>query len=169
MSDKHRRYFLKAREANVLLDGVSKRLKVDLRQVVKARVNVEVVEAGFAEIYLINGKPVLAKTEEGVFPTLVFSEFLASAPKIVVDMGAIPHVCNGANVMAPGIRSVEGEFVRGDFVVVVDERHGKPVALGEIMYDADEAKRAKQGIIVKNVHFVSDRTWNFIKKLETMI
>lgn len=167
MSDKHRRYFLKAREADALLDEASKKLKVDLRQMFKAGVNVELLEAEFAKIYLKNGEPFLVKTGDKVFPTLVFSEFLDSAPRVVVDMGAVPHVCNGANVMAPGIRRFEGEFRKGDFVAIVDEKHGKPIALGEIMYDAEEVENVKQGVIVQNVHFVGDKTWNFLKKFET--
>jgi PUA domain protein len=80
-------------------------------------------------------------------------------------MGAVPYVCNGADIMAPGIVRVEGEFSKGDIVLVVDEKHGKPLALGEILYDAAEARNIKQGVIVKNVHYVSDKIWNFAKTL----
>jgi len=165
MPEKFRRHFLKAREAEALLNKASERLVV-LRRIVNAEVDVELIQTEFAEIYLINGKPILAKFEGNVFPTLVFNEFLASSPKVFIDMGAIPHVCNGANVMAPGITHFDGEFKKGDFVLVVDERHGKPIAIGEIVYDVDAAKAATQGVVVKNVHFVGDRIWNFLKQLE---
>jgi len=169
MPEKFRRYFLKSREAVALLSKVSEKLKINLEQIFKAKVNVELVETEFAEIFLINGMPLLAKAGEDVFPTLVFSEFLALAPRVVVDMGAVPHVCNGANVMAPGIRGFEGEFGRGDFVLVVDERHGKPIAVGEAMYDLDEAKKVKQGVVVRNMHFVGDEIWSLIKELESKV
>ena len=68
-----------------------------------AKANVEVVESDVGEIYLIDGKPVLYKTDKVILPTLLFAEFNSKAPKIVVDMGAIPYVCKGATVMAPGI------------------------------------------------------------------
>ena len=45
-------------------------------------------------------------------------------------MGAIPYVCKGATVMAPGIVRVEGEFGKGDLVLIVDMKHGKALALG---------------------------------------
>jgi PUA domain protein len=165
MPEKYRRYFLKDKEAKLLLNKASERIGVDLKQILSPKVNVELIETEFAEIYLFNGKPFLAKTEEEIFPTLVFSEFLNSAPKVVVDMGAIPHVCNGADVMAPGILRFERRFGRDDFVLVVDEKHGKPLAVGEALFDIDEAEKAKQGVVVKNVHFVGDRIWNFVKKL----
>ncbi|MEM3673458.1 MAG: DUF1947 domain-containing protein [Candidatus Bathyarchaeia archaeon] len=165
MTQKYRRHFLKGKDAKAVLREVSERLKVNLEEVFKAKLNVEVVETEFAEIFLIKGKPLLAKTEEKLFPTLICNEFFSLAPKVVVDMGAVPHICNGANVMAPGIVGLDGEFRKGDYVLILDERHRKPIAIGEILYDAVEAKNVKQGVVVKNMHFVGDKIWNFIRKL----
>ena len=165
MPEKFRRHFLKAKDAKALLKKASEKLKVNLEQIFKAKATVELVQTEFAEIYLINGKPSLVKIED-VFPTLVFNEFLALSPKVVVNMGAVPHICNGANIMAPGITRFEGEFRKGDFVLVVDEKYGKPIAVGEIIYDVDVAKKATHGIVVRNIHFVGDKIWNFIKQLE---
>ncbi|MGA2768820.1 MAG: DUF1947 domain-containing protein [Candidatus Bathyarchaeia archaeon] len=167
MSGKHRRYFLKARESKELLDKASKRLRIDLEQILKDRVNVEVVQTESIEIFLINGKPVLAKTGENIYPTLTFKEFLDQAPKVTVDMGAVPYICKGANVMAPGIRQFRGEFQKGDLVLITDEKHGKTIALGEALYDTEQAKNTKQGIIIKNTHYVGDKTWNQLKQLAT--
>jgi len=164
MFEKYRRHFLKAKEAKLVLERASEKLKVDLEQIFKAKANVELVETEFADILLINGKPTLVKAGGGIFPTLVFNEFLALAPKVVVDMGAVPHVCSGANIMAPGIVRFDGEFGKGDFVIVVDEKHGKPIAVGEILYDVETVKKVSQGVVVRNIHFVGDRIWNFIKK-----
>jgi PUA domain protein len=165
MPEKYKRYFLKTREAKLLLNKASERVKLDLEQFFTAKAKVELVKTEFAEIYLFNSKPLLAKTGENVFPTLVFNEFLNSAPKVVVDMGAVPHVCNGANVMAPGVVRFEGEFRRGELVLVVDEKHRKPLAIGETMYDAEEMKNVKQGVVVKNIHYVGNHVWELIKKL----
>jgi len=114
----------------------------------------------------LNGRPVLTKVGDKTVPTLVFDEFVAAAPKVVVDMGAVPHVCNGANVMAPGIVRYEGEFGRGDFVVIVDMKYAKPLAVGEALCDINEARGVKQGVVVNNVHFVGDRLWSFIKQMQ---
>jgi PUA-domain protein len=165
MPRKFRRHFLKTKEAEAFMKRASEKI-VALEQIVKAKADVELVQTEFAEIYLINGKPLLAKSGGNVFPTLVFSEFLASSPKVFIDMGAVPHVCNGANIMAPGITRFEGEFKKGDFVLVADERHGKSIAIGEIIYDADVAESVTQGVVVRNVHFVGDNVWSFIKKLD---
>jgi PUA-domain protein len=165
MPTKQRRYPLKTKEAKQILESATTTLKIDLEALFGAKTNVEVVESDAGEIYLIGGKPVLFKAENRVLPTLLFSEFTAKAPKIVVDMGAIPYVCKGATVMAPGIVRVEGEFVTGDLVMVVDVKHGKTLAVGESLMDAATAKATKKGPVIKTLHYVSDKVWDAIKTL----
>jgi PUA-domain protein len=165
VSRKHRRYSLKSKEAKILLNKASEKLKINIGTLKDAKASIEVIEIDYGEVFLINGKPLLFRTGEDVFPTLFFKEISALLPTVVVDMGAVPYVCNGADVMAPGIVRTEGEFSKGDMVLVVDEKHGKPIALGEVLYDAENAERIKKGAVVKNIHFVSDKIWNFAKAL----
>jgi PUA-domain protein len=165
MPTKQRRYPLKAKEAKQIVEEASKKLRLDMEVLFGAKANVEVVESDVGEIYLIEGKPVLYKAGDKVLPTLLFSEFTAKAPKIVVDMGAIPYVCKGATVMAPGIVRIEGEFGKGDLVLIVDMKHGKALALGESLLDAETAKNTKKGPVVKTMHYVSDKIWDYIKTL----
>jgi PUA-domain protein len=169
MAEKHRRYFLKARESKELLEEASKRLGIDLEQRLNGKVNVEVIQTESIEIFLIDGKPVLARTEGNLYPTLTFKEFIDHAPKVTVDMGAIPFVCKGANIMAPGIRGFKGEFQKGDLVIIIDEKHGKPIALGEILFDSEQAKNLKQGAVIRNIHYVGDKTWSLLKQTVTTI
>jgi len=167
MPTKQRRYPLKTKEAKQIIEEASQKLRIDLDALFGFKANVEVVESDVGEIYLIAGKPVLYKVVDTILPTLLFGEFIAKAPKIVVDMGAIPYVCKGATVMAPGIVRIDGEFGKGDIVVVVDMKHGKALALGESLVDADTAKTTKKGPVVKTLHYVSDKVWDYIKTLAT--
>jgi PUA domain protein len=164
MPSKQRRYSLKSKEAKQVLSEASEKLKLDLDSMFGNKANVEVVESEVGQIYLIGGKPLLFKGDT-VLPMLTFNEFVAQAPKIVVDMGAVPYVCKGANVMAPGIRRVEGEFAKGNLVVIVDEKHGKALALGESMFDAATLRETKKGPVIKTLHYVSDKIWDFSKTL----
>jgi len=165
MPEKNRRYFLKTKESKALLRKASEKLKTDLGLIFKDKVNVEVFETESNEIFLINAKPVLVKAEEKIYPTLKFDEYFQTAPKVVVDMGAVPYVCNGANIMAPGIKRFEGQFAEKDIVIVVDDKHSRPIAIGEILYDADNAKNVSQGTVVKNLYYVGDKTWNLLKQI----
>jgi PUA domain protein len=165
MPNKQRRYPLKNKEAKQVLTEASANLKLNLEELFGSKATVEVVESEVGQIYLIEGKPILFKSENKILPTLCFAEYVARAPKIVVDMGAVPYVCKGATVMAPGIVRIEGEFGKGDLVVVVDIKHGKALGLGEALMDAETSRQTKKGPIVKTLHFVSDKIWNATKAL----
>jgi PUA domain protein len=165
MPGKQRRYTLKTKEARQVLTEASATTKLDLEALFGAKANVEVVESEEATLYLIGSKPLLYKAEDKVLPTLHFAEFTSKAPKIVVDMGAVPYVCKGATVMAPGIVRIEGEFGKSDLVVVVDIKHGKALGLGETLMDAETARQTKKGPIVKTLHWVSDKIWDCSKSI----
>lgn len=163
MPQKNRRYTLKTKESKQILTQVSEKLGLNIDSLVDAKANVEVVDADFGDLLLIDGKPLLFRTAEVVFPTLMAEAIVSRLPKVVVDMGAVRFVCNGADIMAPGVVRYEGEFEVGNVVVVVDEKHGKPLALGESLYSSAEARAVRQGPVVKSRHCVSDKIWNFAK------
>lgn len=165
MAQKYRRHALKSKDTKTILRKVSERLKIDLEATIGHKLNFEIAEADTAEIILIDGKPLLFKIGETVFPTLLFTEFIEHLPKIVVDMGAVPYVCKGADVMAPGVVKVEGEFRKGDIVVVVDMKYAKSLALGESLQDSEATRATKKGAIVKNLHYVSDKIWDLAKTI----
>jgi len=163
MPSKQRRYALKTKEARQIIADASETTKLDLEALFGAKVIVEVVEGDEATLYLIGGKPLLYKADNKTLPTLHFTEFVAKAPRIIVDMGAVPYVCKGATVMAPGIVRIDGEFGKGDLVVVADMKHGKALGLGETLMNAETARQTKKGPIVKTLHFVSDKIWDNAK------
>ena len=161
---KQRRYTLKTKEAKQILQQASKTLKLNL-EALFCKATLEVVDSEVGEIYLIAAKPLLYKTQEEILPTLHFTEYIANAPKIMVDMGAVPYVCKGATVMAPGIVRVEGEFSKGELVVVVDFKFGKALAVGKSFMDAEETRKTKKGPVVKTLHWVGDKIWDYTKTL----
>ena len=163
MSQKGRRYPLRAKEARAILNQASSRLQIDVGSMFESRISIEVVESEWTRIFLVNGRPLLFKNENILLPTLFFTEAIGKLSKIIVDMGAVPYVCKGADVMAPGIVRIEGEFGKGELVVVVDVKHGKPLSLGESLLDSTTARTVKQGVVIKNLHYVSDRFWQLIK------
>jgi PUA-domain protein len=165
MPTKQRRYPVKAKEAKQILEEAQQKLKFNLEELFGAKASVEVVESDVGLIYLVGGRAVLFRVGERLLPTLLFSEFAAKAPKIIVDMGAVPYVCKGATVMAPGIVRVEGEFGVGDLVLVADVKYGKALAVGESLLDAETSRQTKKGPVVKTLHYVGDKVWEYIKTL----
>lgn len=167
MPIKQRRYPLKMKESKQIIDEASLALKIELQPIFGEKTVMEVIESNVGEVYLIGGKPLLFKSDNRILPTLIFREFNAKAPKIIVDMGAIPYVCKGAMVMAPGIVRIEGDFKKGDLLLVSDVKHNKFLAVGESLIDSETARNTKKGPVVKTLHYVSDKVWDFIKTLDT--
>lgn len=65
---------------------------------------------------------------------------LQTRGQIMIDEGAVQVLCKGGRSLLPvGVRSVSGQFRRGEMVSCVDQG-GREVARGLINYDADEAR-----------------------------
>lgn len=164
MPKKSRRHYLKEKEARRLLFDFSQRLKTDLVRLLGSEPRVEMHETEGAEIFIINGKPMLVRSGGEFFPTLDSKEALQAIPIIVIDMGAVPFICKGADVMVPGVVRVEGEFEENDLILVTDEQHGKPLAIGFALFNSRVMKNMKHGKIMKNIHHVGDRLWNYLRQ-----
>ena len=96
-------------------------------------------------VFFADGKPWIVRVQGRLFPSLKYDVVLVTLPKIVVDMGAIPHVANGAHVMRPGIRHIEGQFDKDDLVAIYDEKYGKIIALGIAEQDAESMRSMTKG------------------------
>lgn len=127
------------------------------------RTRIEIIATDTGSLYLFEGKPLLFKSEEKLIPTLFFDRYITSAPKIIVDMGAVPHLCNGADVMAPGVQKVADEFSKGGLVLIVDEKYGKVIAIGEALFNSNEIIKMNQGKIIRTLHYVGDNIYEISK------
>ena len=102
---------------------------------------------------------------ENYIPFLSETGLLDKFPKVVVDAGAIKFVCNGANVMRPGIKSFT-KFQKDDLVCVVEETHNKYLSVGKAMVSSDEMSLISKGEVVKNLHYISDKYWESSKLIK---
>ena len=79
---------------------------------------------------------------------------------VVVDMGAVRFMSKGADVMSPGIVDADDEIVEGDIVLIVDETHNKPLAIGISQITGPEMVENTEGKAIKTIHYVGDDIWN---------
>ncbi|MEM0493525.1 MAG: RNA-binding protein [Candidatus Thermoplasmatota archaeon] len=85
--------------------------------------------------------------------------------RVVVDMGAVKYIANGADIMAPGITCADEDIKEEDEVWICDERNKKPLAIGIALRSGPEMLSNRNGKAVKNIHHVGDRLWNLISNL----
>jgi malignant T-cell-amplified sequence len=101
--------------------------------------------------------------DESILPFLG-NELVELFPYILVDMGAVKYVCNGANIARPGIVKFE-TFLKDRIVIVKDKDHQKPLAVGISLYDSENGMALSKGHIINNMHYVGDKFWNLYKEL----
>jgi len=132
---------------------------------INAKTQIEIGVCNKKTIYFVNSEPIALRNESGKLIPLLRFIYKASTtlglPLVIVDMGAVKHILNGADIMAPGIVRIIGSFNRGDLALVVDEKYGKPLAVCEALYSSDEISRMSKGKVLKNLHYVGDKIWKF--------
>jgi PUA-domain protein len=111
-------------------------------------------------VFFVDGNPWIVRTQGQLLPSLKYDQIVNMLPKIVVDMGAIPHVANGAQVMRPGIRQIEGQFNKNDLLAILDEKYRKIIALGVAEMDSETMRSLAKGRVITNIHYVGDPMWN---------
>jgi PUA-domain protein len=124
-----------------------------------------VIKIDDVKIFVMNKQPIFFYFGEKLLPTLnlilqednIYSLF----PKVVVDMGAVRFVLNGADIMRPGIVSID-TFSDGDFILVVDVKYKKPLAIGRALFDSEKMKTLDSGKVVQNIHYLNDKIWNAV-------
>jgi len=129
--------------------------KADLVEVARLR-------GSESELVLVNGVAALVLEGELAFPTLLAAHKLGlELPRVTVDMGAVPHILNGADVMVPGIVTF-GEFEVGDIVYVDDVEKHRVFAVGQALMGSGELRETKRGKAVRTLHYAGDKLWKLL-------
>ncbi len=105
------------------------------------------------------------KTADDYFPLLRDEVVVPSLPIATVDSGAVKYVCNGANVMRPGIVSFSGDFPKGDIIAIREIVHSKAIAIGRALESRPVIEGMKKGPSVENLHYIGDKFWESLKGL----
>ena len=131
----------------------------------KAQIELIILEDG-NQLFAVNNELKLWKSGDIYIPvlTLLLNKKI-DLKKVVVDMGAIRYVTNGADIMRPGITMIDPSIKEGDIVQIVDETHDRPIAIGRALFNAEEMEKMKSGKVIKNLHTANkkDPIWKVIK------
>ena len=151
---------------------ISKSETEDLLKQVSAQWKIEIPKAknlsmhrimDNVQIFTANDIMIL-KIEETYLPFLSQTSLLEKFPHVLVDMGAVKFMCNGANVMRPGITSYS-EFDKQQVVCVIEESQHKFLAVGKSLVPSSELETMEKGEVIKNMHYISDKYWEIGKTI----
>ena len=145
-------------ETNQILELVSKQWKQELPKIK----NLKVYFIDDNSKLIIGTGITILKINDDYLPFLNQTEILEKFPNVMVDMGAVKFMCNGANVMRPGIKRYT-EFGANDVICVIEESQHKFLAVGRAMTDSSDLEGMSKGEVVKNLHYISDKYWEISK------
>ncbi|MFW5939551.1 MAG: RNA-binding protein [Halolamina sp.] len=138
----------------VLGEGLGVSLDADTYELV------ELEDATF-DVVLVDGEPdVLYYDGEPFLSVRGANRHPPATGVVTVDAGAVSFVSNGADVMRPGITEVDEGIAEGDLVVIVEESHGKALAVGRALVDGDEMG-GDSGKVIESLHHVGDEIYEF--------
>lgn len=121
---------------------------------------VDQAEAGVLRLLIREDVVIAFLQGDAIAPTVRgLLAFPAQRRYVTVDMGAVPFVYNGADVMAPGIVDADSGIRPGDFVWVRDEKNRRPLAVGRAIMDGPTMAREERGKAVETIHHVGDDLW----------
>lgn len=158
---------MRIKKRRFLREKQRRQVLADLRRYLPEGVSFDEAKLEFVELehspislVLVDGEPLVLMLESGAVPSLrcVLDTGLRWG-EVVVDAGAVRHVVNGADIMAPGVVRADEDIVQGDVVYVKEEVHGKFLCVGEALVDGP-FMRGDKGRVVKNIHHVGDGLWN---------
>lgn len=112
------------------------------------------------QIVLVEKKPLFFYHENKIVPTLKLLLEKNFLKKVVVDMNAVKFVASGADVMRPGIKSMD-DFLKDEIVVIVDEKNKKLLSVGIALFSSSEISKMDKGKVIKALHYVGDKIWVF--------
>jgi len=152
-----RRKRLRSKESKAYSEELEKRLGI---QVFTQDDPVDMAESTDFNVLFVNGD-ILGMIYNGK-TFLTVRGLLKYRPQkcfVTVDMGAVPYVTNGADIMGPGIVDADEGIEENDLVWIRDVNNLVPLAVGVALFSGPELKKKAKGKAIKNLHNVGDKLW----------
>ena len=147
-------------ETAKLLEKVSKIWNISFPKIKNLKVH-QISE----QAQIITGEDIkILNIDDEYIPFLSQTEMLKKFPYVMVDMGAVKFMCNGANVMRPGIKKYS-DFEKDNLVCIIEESQNKFLAVGKALVSSQDVENMEKGEIVKNIHYISDKYWEIGKTI----
>ena len=119
------------------------------------------LEASAFDLVLVDGEPAVFYVDDEPFLTVRGANARSPERNVVtVDAGAVSFVGDGADVMRPGIVEADERIEAGDLVAIVEETHGKALAIGRALEPGSEMT-GDAGKVVESIHHVGDELYEF--------
>ncbi len=158
-----KRHLLKKRDHREEVERIEERLGILVGLGEDDRFEEGILDDG-TRILILGDDILFFEKDKRLFPTVhALLKDMVKIPEVTVDMGAVRFVINGADIMRPGITKIDDGIEKDSVVGVIEERHGKALAVGVAQLDSQNMRAADTGKVILNVHHVNDELWDFSK------
>ena len=155
---------LSKREVHDITDQISKSWPTNAISTIK-NLQAYVID-GNKRLLVGNNLVAIQLAPDLIIPHLTQHDLLNHFASVQVDMNAVEHVCNGANIMRPGITNFT-TFKESELVLVKDEIHKKELAVCMSLIDDVNGRKMEKGIVLNNIHHIGDVYWETKKTIRT--
>lgn len=78
-------------------------------------------------------------------------------PICYIDNGAIPFLLRGADMMRPGIEKIQGEFEKGEIILIKNLNYPKVIGISQSLLSSEEMKSQEKGKSLHVLHYLKDQ------------
>ena len=157
-----KRKILSKKEKKLFYENLAKEFGEIISSHIELSTMLEEVITDEGTLIVRSGKIWFFYFDSRIIPSIYFlRESNFKLPEIVVDIGAIRFITNGADVMAPGVVLFDEAISKHDVVAIHEEKADTIIAVGSSLIDGHEFEKTKKGKVVKMLHYLKDNIWNF--------
>ncbi|QEE15879.1 DUF1947 domain-containing protein [Promethearchaeum syntrophicum] len=165
------RHFLKSKDKKIVIDQFKSLFPgkdEEFAKLITPKTRIEWIKLDQNQVlYAIDNVLTFWLKGDKIIPLLSYLMKNPNPFKFVkVDQGAIKFVSKGANVMRPGITTIDPTIKKGDIVTILDPQHDRVLSVGESLYNAEEMEKLSDGKVIKCVHSLTDNIWLFSKNFD---
>lgn len=157
-----KRKILSKKEKKLLLEDLISEYGEVISSHIELSTMLEEVSTDEGILIAKSGKIWFFNSDGYILPSIYFlRESGFELPEIVVDIGAIKFITNGADVMSPGVVLFNKEISKGTLVVIKEEKANSIIGVGSSLINSEDFNKSQKGKIVKLIHHLKDKIWSF--------
>ncbi|OAG31959.1 hypothetical protein NEDG_00434 [Nematocida displodere] len=151
--------------SNSTIKQIKAQFDTDLSILLGKEESLEIVKFSNKVQYIFrNGIPIFL-VEEKYVPTLKCVHIAPEiVKKVVVDVGAIKHLINGADVMAPGLLHTTSEYpsvTEGELVGIYGYGKDHALATGTVLMTQQQVEELRTGVAIKLGNHLGDSLYMY--------
>ena len=157
-----KRKILSKKEKKLLFESLTKEFGESISSYIELLTMLEEVTTDEGTLITKGGKIWFFLSDDHMIPSIYFlRESNFELPEIVVDVGAIRFITNGADVMSPGVVLFNKEIRKGTLVVIKEEKANSIIGVGFSLINSEDFDKSQKGKVVKLIHHLKDKIWSF--------